>query len=230
MTKQAFPHGLWTSPITPAMLAGSIRLNDVQWSPDGNYLVWSQSLDGKTSLFAKPVRDVAFDLSGELNPFGGVAYGGGDFFAGRQGWSLPNATGGSTSSPTRKAWRADHPAFGACAAPVITPDERFVIFVHTYENKDVLAIAPLDGSEWPRILKQGADFYMQPAVSPDGKLLAWVEWDHPNMPWDGTRLYLAALNAETGSLSDVKLLDGDDEGSRFSTDLFAGWRQARMAE
>ena len=39
MTKQAFPHGLWTSPITPAMLAGSIRLNDVQWSPDGNYLV-----------------------------------------------------------------------------------------------------------------------------------------------------------------------------------------------
>jgi len=79
------------------------------------------------------------------------------------------------------------------------------------KTKNVLAIAPLDGSEWPRILKQGADFYMQPAVSPDGKLLAWVEWDHPNMPWDGTRLYLAALNAETGSLSDVKLLDGDEK-------------------
>jgi len=180
MTKQAFPHGLWTSPITPAMLAGSIRLNDVQWSPDGNYLLWTQSLDGKTSLFAKPARDVAFDLSGELNPFGGVGYGGGDFFAGRQGVAFAERNGRLYYKPYSEGLaRPITPAFGACAAPVITPDERFVIFVHTYENKDVLAIAPLDGSEWPRILKQGADFYMQPAVSPNGKLLAWVEWDHP---------------------------------------------------
>jgi dipeptidyl aminopeptidase/acylaminoacyl peptidase len=85
-----------------------------------------------------------------------------------------------------------------------------VIFVHTYESKDVLAIVPLDGSSWPRILRQGADFYMQPAVSPDGKLLAWVEWDHPNMPWDGTKLYLAELDAPAGSLNNVKLLDGDE--------------------
>ena len=68
--------GCWTN---------STRLNDAQWSPDGDFLVWSQSLDGKTSLFAKPAGDAAFDLSGELNPSGGVGYGGGDFFAGRQG-------------------------------------------------------------------------------------------------------------------------------------------------
>lgn len=51
---------------------------------------------------------------------------------------------------------------------------------------------------------------MQPAISPDGKLLAWVEWDHPNMPWDGTRLYLAALDTDAGTLKDIKLLDGDE--------------------
>ena len=210
MTKQTLPHGLWPSPITPAMLAGSIRLNDVQWSPDGSYLVWSQSLDGKTSLFAKPARDAAFDLSGDLNPSGGVGYGGGDFFAGREGVVFAERNGRLYFKPYAEGLaRPITPAFGACAAPVITPDERFVIFVHTYENKDVLAIVPLDGSEWPRILRQGADFFMQPAVSPDGKLLAWVEWDHPNMPWDGTRLYLAMLDAETGILSEVKLLDGD---------------------
>lgn len=211
MTKQALPHGLWPSPITPAMLAGSIRLNDVQWSPDGNLLVWSQSLDGKTSLFAKPAHDAAFDLSGELNPSGGVGYGGGDFFAGREGVVFAERTGRLYFKPYAEGLaRPITPAFGACASPVITPDERFVIFIHTYENKDLLAIAPLDGSEWPRILKQGADFYMQPALSPDGKLLAWVEWDHPNMPWDGTRLMLAALDAQTGRLSEVKLLDGDE--------------------
>jgi len=193
------------------MLAGGIRLNDVQWSPDGNYMVWSQSLDGKTSLFAKPAHDPAFNLSGELNPSGGVGYGGGDFCAGREGVAFAERNGRLYFKPYADGVaRPITPAFGGCASPVITPDERFVIFVHTYENKDVLAIVPLDGSAWPRILRQGADFYMQPAVSPDGKLLAWVEWDHPNMPWDGTRLYLAALNAQAGSLSDVRLLDGDE--------------------
>ena len=212
MTKQALPHGLWPSPISPAMLAGGIRLNDAQWSPDGNLLVWSQSLDGKTSLFAKPARDAAFDLSGELNPSGGIGYGGGDFCAGRQGVAFAERNGRLYFKPYSEGLsRPITPAFGGCAAPVITPDERFVIFVHTYENKDVLAIAPLDGSAWPRILRQGADFYMQPAVSPDGKLLAWVEWDHPNMPWDGARLSLANLDLEVGSLFDVKLLDGDEK-------------------
>ena len=209
MTKQALPHGLWPSPISPAMLAGGIRLNDVQWSPDGNFLVWSQSLDGKTSLFAKPARDAAFDLSGELNPSGGVGYGGGDFFAGRQGVVFAERNGRLYFKPyTEGLARPITPAFGGCASPVLTPDEHNVVFVHTYENKDVLAIVPLDGSAWPKILRQGADFYMQPAVSPDGKLIAWVEWDHPNMPWDGTRLHLASLDLETGSISNVKLLDG----------------------
>jgi len=32
---------------------------------------------------------------------------------------------------------------------------------------------------------------MQPVISPDGTQLAWVEWDHPRMPWEGTRLMLA---------------------------------------
>ena len=209
MTKQALPHGLWPSPISPAMLAGGIRLNDVQWSPDSNFLVWSQSLDGKTSLFAKPARDAAFDLSGELNPSGGVGYGGGDFFAGRQGVVFAERNGRLYFKPYAEGLaRPITPAFGGCASPVLTPDEHNVVFVHTYENKDVLAIVPLDGSAWPRVLRQGADFYMQPAVSPDGKLIAWVEWDHPNMPWDGTRLHLASLDLETGSISNVKLLDG----------------------
>ena len=210
MTKQALPYGLWPSPISPAMLAGGIRLNDVQWSPDGNLMLWSQSLDGKTSLFAKPAQGAAFDLSGELNPSGGVGYGGGDFFAGQSGAVIAERNGRLYFKTYAEGLaRAITPAFGACASPVTTPDERFAIYVHTYENKDVLALTPLDGSSWPTILKQGADFYMQPALSPDGKLLAWVEWDHPNMPWDGARLCLAALYTQTESLSNVKLLDGD---------------------
>ena len=47
-----------------------------------------------------------------------------------------------------------------------------------------------------RLLSSGHDFFSTPAVSPDGRQLAWLTWDHPNMPWDGTDLWLAAIGAD----------------------------------
>jgi hypothetical protein len=46
---------------------------------------------------------------------------------------------------------------------------------------------PADGSAEPAVVAAGRDFYMAPRVAPDGRL-AWLEWDHPRMPWDGTEL------------------------------------------
>ena len=45
------------------------------------------------------------------------------------------------------------------------------------------------------VLVQGSDFYAAPRLSPDGSKLLWLAWDHPNMPWNGTTLYLADLDA-----------------------------------
>ena len=45
-----------------------------------------------------------------------------------------------------------------------------------------------------RVLVSGSDFYAFPAPSPDGTRLAWICWDHPLMPWDGTELRVAALD------------------------------------
>ncbi|MFM7873666.1 MAG: S9 family peptidase, partial [Actinomycetota bacterium] len=44
-----------------------------------------------------------------------------------------------------------------------------------------------------RTLVSGHHFYMNPRVSPDGKHLIWVSWEHPLMPWDGTELFLAEI-------------------------------------
>jgi dipeptidyl aminopeptidase/acylaminoacyl peptidase len=69
-----------------------------------------------------------------------------------------------------------------------------------------IVAVPLDGSGAGdpgaiRVLVCGSDFYACPAPSPDGTRLAWICWDHPRMPWDGTELRVAALD-DAGPVSD----------------------------
>lgn len=52
-------------------------------------------------------------------------------------------------------------------------------------------------------LASGYDFYSSPAVSPDGSQMAFVAWSHPNMPWDDTFLFLAAVD-EKGLLQEPR--------------------------
>jgi dipeptidyl aminopeptidase/acylaminoacyl peptidase len=69
---------------------------------------------------------------------------------------------------------------------------------HGLITRAIVAV-PLDGSAADdpaaiRVLVSGSDFYAYPAPSPDGTRLAWICWDHPRMPWDGTELRVAALD------------------------------------
>ena len=76
---------------------------------------------------------------------------------------------------------------------------------HGRITRAIVAV-PLDGSAADdpaaiRVLVSGSDFYAYPAPSPDGTRLAWICWDHPRMPWDGTELRVAALD-DDGPVSD----------------------------
>jgi dipeptidyl aminopeptidase/acylaminoacyl peptidase len=70
----------------------------------------------------------------------------------------------------------------------------------------------LDGSEPMALLAADHDFYAAPRFSPDGSHLAFLTWDHPQMPWDGTQLWLAPV-ARDGTPGDPRLLAGGTDES-----------------
>jgi dipeptidyl aminopeptidase/acylaminoacyl peptidase len=66
-----------------------------------------------------------------------------------------------------------------------------------------------------RVLVTGSDFVAYPRISPDGRQLAWLSWDHPEMPWDTARLYVADLDelASAGPGAAILLGGGPDEAA-----------------
>ncbi len=90
----------------------------------------------------------------------------------------------------------------------LTADARYLLFVQESpqidgENRNMLAVLPLHGPlpASSSVLVSGADFYANPVLSPDGSRLAWIEWNHPQMPWDGTLLKTGCLQEDSGQLS-----------------------------
>ncbi|HLH58295.1 MAG TPA: prolyl oligopeptidase family serine peptidase, partial [Streptosporangiaceae bacterium] len=100
-----------------------------------------------------------------------------------------------------------------------------------------IVAVPLDGSAGPdpaavRELVSGADFFAFPVPSPDGTRLAWISWNHPRMPWDGTELRVALV--ENGRLGPSRVIMGGsresvlapqwrDDGSLYAISDWAGW-------
>jgi dipeptidyl aminopeptidase/acylaminoacyl peptidase len=80
------------------------------------------------------------------------------------------------------------------------------------EPRNELVDVPMDGDRPQRVLVTGPDFVAAPRLAPDGNRLAWLEWDHPQMPWMASRLRVAPILAD-GSLGDPDLAAGGDDES-----------------
>ena len=68
-----------------------------------------------------------------------------------------------------------------------------------------------DGAGEPRVVAGGHDFVSYPRLSPDGRHLVWTTWDHPQMPWDGTELWIGEIAGEGRLEGVVKLAGGSEE-------------------
>jgi len=72
-------------------------------------------------------------------------------------------------------------------------------------------LEPGEEKQGERVLVSGNDFYSSPRISPNGDRIAWLTWNHPNMPWNGTELWVGELDTE-GSLSNpIRVAGGISE-------------------
>ncbi|MCB0014500.1 MAG: S9 family peptidase [Anaerolineales bacterium] len=80
------------------------------------------------------------------------------------------------------------------------------------EAVNTLVRIDLDQVDGGTVITSGYDFYAAPRLSPDGSQLAWLSWNHPNMPFDGTTLWVASVD-ENGDLGAPTLVSGSTEES-----------------
>ena len=75
------------------------------------------------------------------------------------------------------------------------------------EPVNAIVLLDLDRGGEGQVLAHGRDFFSSPRLSPDRRQLAWLSWDHPDMPWDATTLWQAEIGAN-GALGPARAVAG----------------------
>lgn len=220
MTK---PYGTWDSPISGKSIASGIRLQDVLWNNAGDTLVWWERRATGGVLVAQTGIDAPRDLTDEtLTVSGRVGYGGGGFtvgdgqvyFAAKGRLYRQGLAGGIAQAIT--------PKFGDAASPAVSPDGNWLAYVHSYEHVDGIALVDTEGECFPIKLAYGTDFVMQPTWHPAGTHIAYIAWNHPQMPWNGTELRLIQLATDGNGMPYADMivtLEGDPHTAIFQPEF-----------
>jgi dipeptidyl aminopeptidase/acylaminoacyl peptidase len=199
------PFGSWPTPITSELVvAAAVRLGEL--SADGPDLVWSEGRpaeEGRTQLVRRAADGSTADVlppgmsaRTAVHEYGGAAWWVRDGVTWFTEWADQRlyrlAPGGEpeplTAEPQRP--RGDRYADGDLAPDgetLVCVRERHTGASATDVHNEVVRLAAHRPSS-PEVLVTGPDFVAAPRLSPDGTTLAWVQWDHPSMPWDSTEL------------------------------------------
>jgi dipeptidyl aminopeptidase/acylaminoacyl peptidase len=214
--KQIVPYGSWPSPLSAARVtAGGLRLDQIQLDGEDVYWIEGRASEGGRSVIVKrspsgeivDVTPPGFNVRTRVHEYGGGAYvvhRGTVFFANFADQLIYQQVPGSTPKPITEA-SATHAAYAD-----FRMDGARSRLIGVRECDGVNTIVAIPGD----LLVSGADFYSDPIVSPDSKFLAWIQWNHPNMPWDGTELWVAVINPD-GSIGSREKIAGGTEESIF---------------
>jgi dipeptidyl aminopeptidase/acylaminoacyl peptidase len=223
---ETLPFGAWRSPITSDLIVGeTIGLGDILVDGGDIYWIEGRPREGGRNVVVRWRPDGATDditpapLSARtrVHEYGGGAAtvaGGVVFFSNFTDQLLYRQAAGHAPAPlTPEAggWRYADGVFDAAHGRWIGVRE-----AHGAEGRvdNTLVAVALDAPGPGQVLAKGHDFYASPKLSPDGKRLAWLSWDHPNMPWVATELWLAEI-AANGTLAAPRRLAGGPQESIF---------------
>jgi len=186
------------------------HINDVKFCRGGNTVYWVETINGKGVIFQRGMQDQPEIISGDNDVRGNVGYGGGEFDVGNTILVFTRRNGGLFKTDLNHLGdiQSISPCWGNIAAPSISPDEKWVLYVYQDGETDGVAITHTHGLTWPSQLILGADFYMQPTWHPTGEKIAWVEWNHPDMPWDGSRVKIGIVGGMQLRLFEEHWIDG----------------------
>jgi dipeptidyl aminopeptidase/acylaminoacyl peptidase len=231
MATKTAPYGFWKSPITSDLIvAQSVGLSDVRL--DGGTIYWLEGRpqeQGRSVVVrggddAADVTPQPFNARTRVHEYGGGSWTVSDgtvyfsnFADGRLYRQLAGASEPQPLTPapvTRdREWRF--------ADGVIDHHRRRWVGVredHTAEGEPVNTVVAVDlgggGAEPGVVLLRGPDFFCSPRLSPDGRWLIALAWDHPNMPWNGTILCLAEIG-DDGEAGAPRVIAGGPAESIF---------------
>lgn len=228
MAKALAPYGSWKSPISSDLIvAGSVVLGEIK--VDGETIYWLESRpseNGRNALVKwtpaggiEEMSAAGFNVRTRVHEYGGGAFTVHDdtvYFSNFVDQRMYVQYPFSEPEPltaNEKLRFADgvidktHGRLICVREAHLTPGEEAV---------NSLVSLNLDGTdEIGDVLVGGHDFFASPALNPDGKQLAWLSWDHPNMPWDGTELWVAELNETGTAVRNARCVAGGREESIF---------------
>ena len=219
------PYGSWKSPITTDLIvSGAIGMGqvvlddeDIYWlemrpSEEGRMVIVKQALESEPV----DVTPEPFSVRTRVHEYGGGAYLVNDgvvFFSNFSDQRMYRQDPCEEPKPiTPEAdMRYADGCFDATRNRIICVRED-----HASGGEPVNLIVSIDaaGEAEQEVLFQGSDFCSNPRISPDGRTLCWLTWDHPNMPWDGTQLYSGRFN-DNGKLGEPHLVAGSPTESIF---------------
>ncbi len=221
---QPAPYGTWTSPFTPDLIvSATIGLSNVRVDRDDIYWLESRPTEsGRVVLVRRTASGAVADLTPapfnvrtRVHEYGGGAYtthAGVVYFSHFADSHIYRLTPGGEPQSVARGEGMRYADF------IVDSARNRLISVredHTSGGKEpvnTLVSIALDGSGEERVLVSGNDFYSSPCLSPDGTQLAWITWNHPNMPWDDTELWVASLS-DDGTLAQAQRVAGGQRES-----------------
>jgi len=218
MSNEGVPYGSWPSLLTTELvLAGAVSIgevavgdDDIWWSelrPDqGGAVAVVRHTPGGATVDVLPE---GFSARTRVHEYGGAAWWLHDDALVFANWSdqrlykiVPDVEAGTFRAPYPLTPEPAQPHGDRYADGVISADGRWIICVREHHDvaggsearNEIVAIDAEAGGE-PQVLVTGPDFVAAPRVRADGRAIAWLQWDHPDMPWDHTELVVAELES-----------------------------------